>query len=70
MIIIANIILVISAMIGMYCVAHKRKVGFIIFTFVESSMGYIGYSSGNYGLCLAAMLYFGMNIYSYIQWSK
>ena len=66
----ANIVLVIGALLGMYCIAHKDKRGFIIFLGVESSMSYIGWATGNYGLILAAMLYLGMNLYSYIMWSK
>lgn len=65
-----NILLVISAIIGMYLVAHKDKRGFVIFTIVEASMGYIGMSTRQYGLTIAAIIYFMMNCYSYAKWSK
>lgn len=70
MLIVANILLVIGAMTGMYCIAHHEKKGFIIFLAVEASMGYIGYATGNYGLIIAAALYLCMNVYSYIKWSQ
>jgi len=69
MLLFTNILLVVSALIGMYCIAHQRKVGFVIFTLVEFSMFYIGWATGNYGLCIAASLYLVMNIYSYMQWT-
>jgi len=67
---IMNILLVVAAVSGMYFIAHQRKVGFIIFTVVEVSMAYIGWATRNYGLVIAPIFYFCMNVYSYIQWSK
>lgn len=66
----ANIVLVIGALTGMYCIAHHNKVGFIIFLGVEASMSYIGYATNNYGLVVAAVLYLIMNVYSYTRWTK
>jgi len=68
--IIANIALLVGAIIGMYLIAHRDKRGFIIFLCVEASMAYIGVESGNYGLVLTAVVYLCMNVYSYIKWSK
>ena len=68
--ILANILLPLSAVIGMLCIAHKRKEGFIVFLISEVSMMYVGYISNNPGFIATAMLYFIMNVYSYCQWSK
>lgn len=70
MLIIANIILVISALIGMYCISNYDKRGFIVFFIVEMSMGYIGIKTGNYGLTVAAVLYLVMNVISYFKWQR
>ena len=70
MIFIANVLIVLGAMFGMYFIAHKNKYGFIIFLIVEASMAYIGYTTGNWGLVLTAGLYFVMNIYSWYKWSE
>lgn len=65
-----NCILVISAVVGMYCIAHKRKIGFVIFLLVEFSMGYIGLVTKNYGLTVAAVIYLCMNCYSWFKWRE
>lgn len=70
MLLLANILLVIGALTGMYKIAHHNKEGFIIFLIVEASMGYIGWVTFNYGLIIAAFLYLCMNVYSYIKWSQ
>ncbi len=66
----ANIIIFITAFVGMLLVAHKSKWGFIVFFLVELSMAYIGAVTGNYGLVITALMYFCMNIYSFIKWSR
>ena len=66
----ANILIVISAVIGMFLIADKNKLGFIVFLITEASLTYIGYDSGNYGLIATAFVYLNMNIYSYIKWTK
>lgn len=66
----ANITLVLGALIGMWHIANKNKKGFVIFLGVEASMSYIGYATSNYGLVIAAVLYLCMNIYSYLKWSN
>lgn len=68
--IIVNIVLVVSAVVGMIAIAHKDKRGFVVFLLVEASMGYIGVKTQNYGLVIAAVIYLIMNIYSYLKWSK
>lgn len=70
MLLLANIVLVISALTGMYCISNYDKRGFIIFFVVELSMGYIGIKTGNYGLTVAAVLYLVMNVVSYIKWQR
>ena len=70
LLVISNIVLVIGALTGMYCIAHHQKKGFIIFLGVEASMAYIGYSTKNYGLIVAAVLYLIMNVYSYTKWTQ
>lgn len=70
MLFIMNIILVISALIGMYLISNVDKRGFVVFTLVEFSMGYIGWATRNYGLVIAAFMYLCMNVYSWFKWSK
>lgn len=70
LLIIANVVLVVSAVIGMVMIAHYRKEGFIVFLLVETSMGYIGLATGNLGLTMAAGIYLVCNVYSYCKWSK
>ena len=70
MLLFMNIVLVVSALIGMYMISNVDKRGFIVFLFVEFSMGYIGVATQNYGLVIAAVLYVTMNIYSWLKWSK
>jgi hypothetical protein len=66
----ANILLVASAVIGMFCIAHKKRVGFVIFFLVELCMAYIGEKTGNHGLTTAAGIYLAMNIYSWLKWGQ
>ena len=66
----ANILMVVSALAGMICIAHKVKWGFVIYFITELTFWYIGYTTANYGLCIAAVLYFTVNVYSFIMWSK
>lgn len=68
LLLLANIVLVISAVIGMTLIAHKKKEGFIVFVLVELSMGYIGIETGNIGLTIAAVIYLICNVYSYSKW--
>lgn len=65
----ANIVLVLLATIGMHCIAHKRKIGFIIFFGVELCLAYIGYTQAQYGLIVVSIIYFLNNIYAYYRWS-
>lgn len=60
-----NILLVVSAVVGMCMIANKDKRGFVVFTIVEASMGI---STRQYGLTIAAIIYFMINCYSYIKW--
>lgn len=66
----ANVVYPILALTAMYLLAHKMKSAFIIFLFVEILMAYIGIVSEQYGILAMALMYFFMNIYSYIKWSK
>lgn len=66
---IVNTLLVTSAVIGMRMIANKDKRGFVVFTVVEASMGYIGIATGQLGLTIAACIYFCMNCYSWLKWS-
>ena len=67
---IINIISVILCTLGALCIAHKSKAGFVIYFGVELCMMYIGYSTQQYGLIVMAVIYFVMNIYSYLKWSR
>lgn len=67
---VCNIILPFAAVIGMYCIAHKLKIGFLVFLLAEMSMMYIGYTTENYGFVCTAILYVLMNIYSYLMWVR
>lgn len=58
------------ALIAMILLAHKKKVAFLIFVFVEILMIYIGISSKQYGIAAMAVVYFFTNIYAYLQWRK
>lgn len=69
MLILANIIMVIGSIIGMYLIAHKDKRGFVVFLTTEIALVYIGAHSGNYGLVATAFIYLSMNVYSYTKWS-
>lgn len=70
MLILVNIVLVITAASGTYLIAHHNKKGFLVFLLLEFCSLYIGLKSGNYGVCVAAVLYLYMNVYSYIKWAK
>lgn len=68
---ILNIISFIGAFAGILCLAHKKSIGFLIFTVVvEPCVGTIGYVSGNYGLTASAIMYIIVNIYGYKKWRK
>lgn len=69
LLLIANVVIFFSALIGMFMIAEKNKYGFVVFLLVESSLAYIGAATNNYGLVLTAALYLVMNIYSFIKWS-
>lgn len=66
---IINIILVISAVIGMILIAHKSRMGFIIFFITEICYVLIGIHTEQFGLIATAGVYFSMNVYSFIKWS-
>ena len=70
MLLLANILYPIIALIAMLMLAHKVKEAFILFLVVEVLMLYIGYESKQYGVLVMAIIYFFANIYSYKQWSK
>lgn len=65
-----NILAAVGALAGMLCIAHKNKLGFIIFFGVELCFTYLGLISGQYGLIACAVIYLGANIYSYQKWSE
>lgn len=65
----ANIVSVIGSFAGMIFIAHKKRIGFVIFFFVECSMSYIGYMTEQYGIILMSVLYFTANMYSFYCWS-
>lgn len=70
LLVLANIGMVIGSLVGMYLISERNKRGFIVFLIVEASLGYIGITTKNYGLLIAAVLYLTMNIYSYVKWSR
>lgn len=65
-----NIIYPILAMLAMYLLAHKNRLGFIVFIFVEAIMLYVGVRTEQYGIASMAILYFIMNMYSYVKWGQ
>lgn len=66
----ANIVMVLGSITGMYYIAHRKKVGFVIFLFTEIALAFLGYTSHNHGLIITALVYLLMNIYSYQTWRK
>lgn len=70
MLLIANIILFLSALLGMYLISEQDKRGFIVFLVTEASLAYIGVVTKNYGCAATALLYLCMNIYSWNKWRK
>ncbi len=70
MLLLANITLFISALIGMWFISEQNKLGFIVFLITEVSLAYIGWATKNYGCIATSILYFCMNVYSYTKWSR
>jgi len=70
MLIIANMLYPVIALISMILLAHKKREGFILLLVVEILMFYIGYSSKQYGVAAMAVIYCFTNVYSYKKWSK
>lgn len=70
MTLLANIIMPLSSIIGMYLIAHKNKLGFLVFLILETCMIYLGFTSANYGLILTSLIFAIMNLYSFKLWSK
>lgn len=68
--VIINIIVAISAPCAVISLAHKKKIGFLIFVIVEVCYTYIGLTTGQYGIVFIAIFYFISNIYGYIRWSE
>ncbi len=68
--VILNLAIVPLCILGMYLIAHKNKLGFVVFFAVEVSFAYIGYCTSQYGIMATSVAYFLMNIYSYKQWNK
>lgn len=68
--ILINIILVISAIIGMWLVAHHNRLGFIVFFITEICYVILGVSTGQFGLIATAGIYLTMNVYSWIKWGE
>lgn len=66
----ANILYPIIACVAMFLMAHKCKSAFLVFLVVEVLMIYIGIKSDQTGIITMALIYFVLNIYSYVQWSK
>jgi nicotinamide riboside transporter PnuC len=65
-----NIILVISAVIGMYLLAKRNRLGFLVFFITEICYFILGHYTQQYGLIATAGVYLSMNIYSYLEWGK
>lgn len=70
MLLVANIILFISALLGMYLISEQDKRGFIVFLVTEASLAYIGIVTKNYGCTATSLLYLIMNIYSWNKWTR
>lgn len=67
---IANILAAIGAFCGIMLLAHRKKLGFVVFFGVEVCMFYIGVMSMQYGVLAMSIIYFFSNIYAYCQWSR
>lgn len=65
-----NILSALGAFCGIMLLAHKRKLGFVVFFGVELCMFYIGLMSDQYGVLAMSIIYFFSNIYAYWQWSR
>lgn len=65
-----NVFSALGALIGIICLAYKRKIGFIVFFGVECCMFYIGYKSYQYGVLAMSIIYFFANIFAYFKWRK
>lgn len=70
MLAIANFLAALGAFTGIMLLAHKQKVGFVVFFGVEICMFYIGLMSSQYGVLAMSVIYFFSNIYAYILWSR
>lgn len=66
----ANTLAALGAFVGIMLLAHKIKIGLIVFFGVEICMFYIGYMSEQFGVLAMSIIYFFSNIYAYIQWSR
>lgn len=69
MLVLMNIIAALSAIVGVLLLAHKVKWGFAVYFITELSMGYIGWKTQQYGICVMSLLYFCANIYAYAKWT-
>lgn len=67
---IANVLVAVGAFTGIMLLAHKKKLGFIIFFGVEACMFYIGLMSEQYGVLAMSIIYFFSNIYAYLCWRR
>ncbi len=67
---IINGVYVIAAFSAMLLIAHKKSIGFLVFLVTEVCMVYIGYKSKQWGICVMAIAYFALNIYSYRRWER
>jgi len=70
MLLIANMLYPVLALISMILLAHRRREGFLLLLVVEVLMFYIGMCSGQMGISTMAVIYCFTNIYSYKKWSK
>jgi len=66
---ICNVFSAVGACLGMLLLAHKNKLGFVIFFGVEISMSYIGWVTQQYGIIVMSLLYFLSNIYAFYKWT-
>jgi hypothetical protein len=68
MLLLINIMVVLSSIVGMYLIAHYNRLGFAVFLITEACFISLGVITGQYGLIITAFIYLGMNIYSWRKW--
>ncbi len=65
-----NILATVAALTGSLLLAHKNRLGFLVFFLDDFALGFLGAQTSQWGVTVTATIFALTNAYAYYKWRK